>query len=107
MFRDIGFHDYWSVNESIIFSENTSLRSTVMSSFSEKVKFPVFEPIHKNKKSQIQEFLDMNKGPGTQHIAISIDDIIEVVENLRKRGVKFLSIPDSYYDLIDEKIKQY
>ena len=30
-----------------------------------------------------------------------------MVENLRKRGVKFLNIPESYYKMIDKKIKEY
>ena len=35
-----------------------------MSDFHENVKFPIFEPKKKKKKSQIEEFLENNGGPG-------------------------------------------
>lgn len=106
-FYNLGFHHFWSVNEKVIYSKNTTLASTVITDFDENVKFPIFSPKGKLKKSQIQEFLEYNGGPGAQHIALEVDSILETVENLKRRGVSFLSIPESYYDFIEEKLEEY
>lgn len=103
----MGFHHFWSVDDNVIASKYSTLSSTVVSDFDEKIKFPIFEPRPKEKKSQIEEFLDYNGGPGVQHIAIEVDDITSTVENLRKRGVKFLTVPQTYYDIIFEKMKEF
>lgn len=50
-FYKLGFHHYWSVNEKVIFSEQTTLKSTVVSNFHETIKLPIFEPVDKVKKS--------------------------------------------------------
>jgi len=39
-----------------------------------------------------------------QHIALKVDDVIWHVENLRSRGVQFLTIPNSYYDNLRKAI---
>ncbi len=97
-FYKLGFFHFWSVNQDIIYSDKTTLKSTVVSNFHETVKFPIFEPVEKLGKSQTQEFLDLNGGPGAQHIALKVDDIVKSVNELRNRGIKFLNIPDSYYE---------
>ena len=103
----MGFHHFWSVDDSVIASKYSTLSSTVVSDFDEKIKFPIFEPRPKEKKSQIEEFLEYNGGPGAQHIAIEVGDINHTVTNLRKRGVKFLTVPPSYYDIVFEKMKEF
>jgi 4-hydroxyphenylpyruvate dioxygenase len=35
--------------------------------------------------------------PGVQHLALRTDDEIASVAELRRRGVDFLNIPESYY----------
>lgn len=103
----MGFHHFWSVDDSVIASQYSTLSSTVVSDFDERIKFPIFEPRPKQKKSQIEEFLDYNGGPGAQHIAIEVENIIDVVNNLRQRGVKFLTVPSTYYDIVIEKMKEF
>jgi len=44
---------------------------------------PQNEPANGKRKSQIQEYVDYYNGSGVQHIAINIDNIIEVVSNLK------------------------
>ncbi len=51
---------------------------------------PINEPATGIKKSQIEEYLDFNEGPGVQHIAILTDDIIQSIIALRENGVDFL-----------------
>ncbi len=44
-FYDLGFFHFFSVDENVIFSETSTLRSTVMSDYSGEIKFPMFEPV--------------------------------------------------------------
>jgi 4-hydroxyphenylpyruvate dioxygenase len=53
-FKIFDFHHFWSVDEKVIASELSSLRTTVVSDYDEKVKMPVFEPAPGQLKSQIQ-----------------------------------------------------
>jgi len=66
------------------------------------IKFPINEPAQGKRKSQIEEYLEFYRSPGVQHIALATDDILHTVAELRKRGIDFLEVPDSYYnDLLD------
>jgi len=55
-------------------------------------------------KSQIQEYLDEYQGEGIQHIALFTDDIYATVEGLRANDLEFLDVPDTYYEMVDERI---
>lgn len=94
----LDFHRYWSVDDSMIHTEYSALRSIVMCDFDEIVKMPINEPAPGKRKSQIQEYVEFYGGAGVQHIAMKTDDIISTIENMRKRGVEFLSIPTTYYE---------
>jgi 4-hydroxyphenylpyruvate dioxygenase len=85
-------------------TEYSALMSKVMADGSGKIKFPINEPAEGKKKSQIEEYLDFNGGPGVQHIALQSDDIVGTVEALRERGVLFLDTPDSYYDEVEGRV---
>lgn len=39
-----------------------------------------------------------------QHIAVATDNIINTVTELRKRGVEFLHVPDTYYETVGERV---
>src|SRR4029079_3872241 len=41
---------------------------------------------------------------GVQHVALLCGDIIETVTRLKANGVEFLSIPDSYYEELPERV---
>jgi 4-hydroxyphenylpyruvate dioxygenase len=99
-----GFHRYISFDDKDISTEYTALMSVVMSDDSQSVKFPINEPAEGRRKSQIQEYLDYNCGPGVQHIAIQTKDIIGTVTKLRDNGVEFLEVPDSYYDVLPSRV---
>jgi 4-hydroxyphenylpyruvate dioxygenase len=48
--------------------------------------------------------VDYYSGAGVQHIALKTDNIIDTVTSLRLRGVSFLTVPDSYYATISERL---
>ncbi|HEX9386826.1 MAG TPA: VOC family protein, partial [Anaerolineales bacterium] len=69
-----------------------------------RVKFPINEPAEGRRKSQIEEYLDYYLTPGVQHLAIITGDILSTVEELRKRGVEFLRVPDTYYEMLPDRV---
>lgn len=99
-----GFHRYINFDDKDISTEYSALMSIVMSDDSHSVKFPINEPAPGRRKSQIQEYLDYNCGPGVQHIAIQTKDILSTVSKLRQNGVEFLEVPDTYYDVLPSRI---
>ena len=62
------------------------------------------EPADGKKKSQIQEYLDFYRAPGVQHIALLTSDIVATVSQLKRQGVEFLKVPDTYYEGIEERV---
>lgn len=79
------FHRFWSVDDSIMHTEYSALRSIVVADFDENVKMPINEPANGKRKSQIQEYVDFYNGAGVQHVALNTDDIIFTVTQLRVR----------------------
>jgi 4-hydroxyphenylpyruvate dioxygenase len=69
-----------------------------------KIKFPINEPAEGKRKSQIEEYLEFNGGPGVQHVALATDDIVATVGELTRRGVGFLETPDAYYEDVAERV---
>lgn len=80
--------------------QKTGLESEVVQLANGQIIIPINEPSENNSKSQIQEFLDLHKGPGVQHIALMTADIISTVGDLQERGINFLRIPGTYYQNI-------
>ncbi|XP_068633181.1 4-hydroxyphenylpyruvate dioxygenase-like [Battus philenor] len=103
--RCLQFHRFWSVDDKQVCTEYSALRSIVMANWEETVKMPINEPAPGKRKSQIQEYVEYHGGAGVQHIAINTEDIITAIENLRSRGVEFLSIPSKYYKIIRERLQ--
>lgn len=98
----MGFNLLITFDDKDISTDYTALMSKVVSNGNGYIKFPINEPAEGKRKSQIEEYLDFYKGPGVQHVAIATDDIIHTVTELRRRGVDFLHVPDTYYlDLLD------
>jgi 4-hydroxyphenylpyruvate dioxygenase len=94
-FREIRYFD--------IEGKLTGLTSKAMTSPCGKIRIPINES--SDDKSQIEEYLREYKGEGIQHIALSTQDIYETVRKLRKRGVDFMSTPDTYYEKINDRVQ--
>jgi 4-hydroxyphenylpyruvate dioxygenase len=109
----MGFRLYQHFDDKDISTEYSALMSKVMADGNGRVKFPINEPAEGRRKSQIEEYLQFYGGPGVQHIALATDDIVETVSRLRRQGVEFLRVPQTYYDdltgrvgRIDEPLEQ-
>ena len=78
----------------------SALLSKVVRSSDSVIKNPINEPYNAEKKSQIEEYIEQYQGSGVQHIALQTTDIVKTVTALRKNGLEFLSVPDTYYDVL-------
>jgi 4-hydroxyphenylpyruvate dioxygenase len=85
-------------------TEYSALMSKVMSDGSGKIKFPINEPAEGKRKSQIEEYLEFNGGPGVQHIAMQSEDIVGTVSAMKERGVLFLDTPEAYYEEVEDRV---
>jgi 4-hydroxyphenylpyruvate dioxygenase len=96
-FREIRYFD--------IEGKQTGLFSKAMTSPCGKIRIPLNES--QDDKSQIEEFLREYKGEGIQHIALGTSDIYQSVDTLRGRGVPFQDTPDTYYETVDQRVKEH
>jgi 4-hydroxyphenylpyruvate dioxygenase len=96
-FREIRYFD--------IKGAKTGLVSKAMTAPDGIVRIPLNES--SDPKSQINEYLDAYKGEGIQHIACFTDNIYDTVEAMRAQGVEFLDTPDTYFDVIDQRVPNH
>jgi 4-hydroxyphenylpyruvate dioxygenase len=94
-FREIRYFD--------IEGKQTGLFSKAMTSPCGKIRIPLNES--QDDKSQIEEFLREYKGEGIQHIALGTSDIYTAVDIIAARGIPFQDTPDTYYEMLPERIK--
>ncbi len=102
--KGMGFNQLISFDDKQISTEYSALKSKVVQYGDGRIIYPINEPAIGLKKSQIQEYLDYYNSPGVQHIAISTDNIIKTVSDLKKNGVEFLFTPPSYYETVMERV---
>jgi 4-hydroxyphenylpyruvate dioxygenase len=93
----LGFEEMLHFDDEQIRTEYSALISTVVWN-GDSVKMPINEPASGLRKSQIQEYIDEYDGPGVQHIAMRTNNIVATVDALRARGVRFMQVPETYYD---------
>ncbi|MFD8006061.1 4-hydroxyphenylpyruvate dioxygenase [Streptomyces mirabilis] len=80
-----------------------AMDSIVVRSASGGVTFTLVAPDPEKGSGQLDAFLERNGGPGVQHLAFLVDDIIPSVHEFRDRGVEFLRTPGTYYDMLAER----
>jgi 4-hydroxyphenylpyruvate dioxygenase len=102
--RVFGMTEMIHFSDEDISTEYSALMSKVVTDGSGRIKFPINEPAEGKRKSQIDEYLEFYRGPGVQHIALSTTHIVRTVDELKRRGVQFLPIPDTYYHEVPERV---
>ncbi len=105
----MGFSSYWDVafhtQDVKPQMGGSGLRSVVMWDPDSGFKLANNEPAAPAyKASQIYVFCEDHRGPGIQHIALAVDDIVSTVGALRKQGVAFQATPSSYYDMLPSRL---
>lgn len=116
-----GFHEFAEFTADDIGTAESGLNSVVLANNEETVLIPLNEPVHGTKRrSQIQTYLDHNRGAGVQHLALATDDVFQTLREMRARspagGFEFMAPPlPTYYAnlrrraadvLSEEQIKQ-
>ena len=96
-FREIRYFD--------IKGAKTGLLSKAMTAPDGIVRIPLNES--SDEKSQINEYLREYNGEGIQHIALFTDDIYRTVEAMRERGIEFLDTPETYFDVIEQRVPDH
>lgn len=102
----LSFHRFWTVDDTLLSHSHSSMSSIVMASPPplSAIKMPINEPAPGLQKSQIEEFVNFNSGAGVQHVAFRCTDILQTVHNLRERGVDFIDVPSTYYDVLRKRL---
>ena len=94
-FRQIRYFD--------IKGEHTGLLSRAMSAPDGRIRIPLNE--ESSHGGQIEEFLMAYNGEGIQHIAFATADLCASLDQLKSRGLPFMSPPpDTYYEMLEERL---
>jgi 4-hydroxymandelate synthase len=81
-----------------------AMDSIVVRSGSGNAIFTLVAPDPGLESGQLDAFMERNNGEGVQHLAFLTEEIIPAVRECRDRGVVFLDTPDSYYDVLGERL---
>jgi 4-hydroxyphenylpyruvate dioxygenase len=101
-YKDVlGFHQS---HHEMVWTKHSAMNSKVVEDASGKIKFPIVEPAHNGGKSQVQEYLNFNHGAGAQHVAFLSNDIRATVRAIRENGIRFLHVPSTYYEVLEERV---
>lgn len=84
-------------------TDKSGLASKALVSPCGKIRFNINVP--SSDTSQIQEFLDANRGAGIQHIALQTNDILATVDRMQQHKLAFLSIPPTYYTNLQSRAR--
>lgn len=76
---------------------NSGLNSIVLNPLNSSILLPLNEGVDGLLKSQINTYLDFNKGEGVQHVALRCESVIEEVEVMKERGIEFLEGEMMYF----------
>ena len=97
-FRQIRFFD--------IEGRASGLFSRALTSPDGKIRIPINEDA--GQSGQIEEYLNVYRGEGIQHIACGARDIYRTVETLRADGLPFMPPPpETYFEKIDTRLREH
>lgn len=106
----LGFEQYWAIDFHTLKVKpdggtGSGLESVVMWDPHSNVKFATNQPLAPYfNNSQIQIYVEDNRGAGVQHLALSVPEIIGTVDALRKKDVRFLDAPEKYYKQLPKRL---
>jgi 4-hydroxyphenylpyruvate dioxygenase len=114
----LGFEEFWEVEfhtaeaasaqrRKAMQARGSGLRSIVMRDAKSGVKFANNEPWRPAfKSSQINIFHEDMRGDGIQHAALTVEDILTAVREMRRAGVAFMPTPATYYEMLPDRLKE-
>jgi 4-hydroxymandelate synthase len=81
-----------------------AIDSIVVRSSSGGITFTILEQDQAKKPGQVDGFISRYGGPGVQHLAFLVDDIVSAVHEFRGRGIEFLRSPNTYYEMLARRL---
>lgn len=102
-YRDI--FNFREIRSFDIEGEQTGLVSYAITSPCGRITIPLNES--DDPKSQINEYIERYNGEGIQHIAFHTSDICHTIDYLSHKGQQFLDVPDTYYEMLDDRVSDY
>ena len=96
--RVFGFTTLRHFDDRAISTEYSALMSKVLWDGRGTIRLPINEPAQGRRRSQIDEYLLFQGGPGVQHVALATDNLVATVGSLRRRGLDLMEVPAAYYD---------
>ncbi len=93
-------------DDEAISTEYSALKSKVVWDGSGVIRLPINEPATGLRKSQIEEYIEFYGGAGVQHVAIATEDLVSTVAEARTRGMGLMSVPETYYDDVAERVPE-
>ena len=81
-----------------------AIDSIVVRSPSGGITFTILEQDQAKKPGQVEGFISRHGGPGVQHLAFLVDDIVSGVHEFRGQGVEFLHSPNAYYEMLAHRL---
>ena len=104
----LGFRRQWDVQfhtEDFKPGFGTGLKSVVMADEESGVRIASNEPLRpRYEQSQVQAYVDLNRGPGIHHVAWQVEDLIQAVDHSRSQGIEFLPTPREYYSSLQGRM---
>jgi 4-hydroxyphenylpyruvate dioxygenase len=105
----LGFKRSWDVRfhtEDVRPGVGAGLTSVVMWHEASGIRFANNEPLRPRfDASQVQLYVETNRGPGLQQFAFGVHNILNAVEHARKAGASFLPTPPAYYELLPARLR--
>lgn len=108
----LGLEEYWGIqfhtkDYSTVDGPGSGLKSVVLWDPHSGIKFANNEPLRPYfQNSQIYLFVEDNRGPGVQHTAVTIADIVGTVHGMRDAGVRFMPTPGTYYAALGPRMDE-
>jgi len=81
-----------------------AMDSIVVRSPSGGITFTILEQDETKKPGQVEGFIARYGGPGVQHLAFLVDDIVAAVQEFHGQGVEFLRTPGAYYEALARRL---
>jgi 4-hydroxymandelate synthase len=81
-----------------------AIDSIVVRSPSGGITFTILEQDPARKPGQVEGFVSRYAGPGVQHLAFLVDDIVSAVHEFSGQGIEFLHTPSAYYDMLARRL---
>lgn len=104
----MGMERYWKVQfhtDDVKPGVGSGLKSIVVWDPYSGIKFANNEPLRPRfKDSQIFIYVEDNNGPGVQHVAFAVEDILKTVDYCQDKAISFLPTPKTYYDAVPQRI---